>query len=112
MPDLTPRLGIKKPLGNENVTRQSFNENWDIIDAGVVLVTEKGAPNGVATLGPDGKVPSSQLNVSTTANAITITDSGGYYTGGDVESALQEIGQTLNAMRGDLITSVNNVLNM
>jgi hypothetical protein len=112
MPDLTPRLGIKKPLGNENVTRQSFNENWDIIDAGVVLVTEKGAPNGVATLGPDGKVPASQLNVSTTANAITITDSGGYYTGTNVESALQEIGQTLNAMRGDLITSVNNVLNM
>lgn len=35
MPELTPRLGIKKPLGNENVTRQSFNENWDIIDAKV-----------------------------------------------------------------------------
>jgi hypothetical protein len=112
MPDLTPRLGIKKPLGNENVTRQSFNENWDIIDAGVVLVSEKGAPNGVATLGPDGKVPASQLNVSTTASAITIADSGGYYTGANVEAALQEIGQTLNAMRGDLITSVNNVLNM
>ncbi|MGM0973422.1 MAG: hypothetical protein ACQEW2_10780 [Bacillota bacterium] len=32
MPDLTPRLGIKKPLGNENVTRENFNENWDIID--------------------------------------------------------------------------------
>ncbi|ADQ06522.1 hypothetical protein Calhy_0785 [Caldicellulosiruptor hydrothermalis 108] len=32
MPELTPRLGIKKPLGNETVTRASFNENWDIID--------------------------------------------------------------------------------
>jgi hypothetical protein len=32
MPELTPKLGLKKPLGNENVTRQSFNENWDILD--------------------------------------------------------------------------------
>jgi hypothetical protein len=117
-----------------------LNDNWDRIDANVakksdfdahvtdttkhvtqaekdawnakINASEKGQPNGVATLGPDGKVPASQLNVSTTANAITIADSGGYYTGADVESALQEIGQTLNAMRGDLITSVNNVLNM
>ncbi|PFP30270.1 hypothetical protein COJ96_06040 [Bacillus sp. AFS073361] len=35
MPDLTPRIGIKKPLGNENVSRASFNENWDILDAKV-----------------------------------------------------------------------------
>jgi hypothetical protein len=77
-----------------------------------VWKTEKGAPNGVATLDENGKVPASQLNISTTANAITITDSGGYYTSGNVEGALQEIGQVLNAMRGDLITSVNNVLNM
>ncbi|QPA33373.1 phage tail-collar fiber domain-containing protein [Thermaerobacillus caldiproteolyticus] len=73
--------------------------------------SQKGQPNGVATLGPDGKVPASQLNVSTTANAITITDSGGYYTGGDVESALQEIGQAFNAVRGNLITTVNAILN-
>lgn len=32
MPQLTPKLGIKKPLGNETVKRESFNENWDIID--------------------------------------------------------------------------------
>ncbi|MEC1757362.1 hypothetical protein [Schinkia azotoformans] len=32
MPELTPRLGIKKSIGTENVTRQSFNENYDIID--------------------------------------------------------------------------------
>jgi hypothetical protein len=51
MPDLTPRIGIKKPLGNENVSRASFNENWDIIDA------------KVATLGSDGKVPEGQLPI-------------------------------------------------
>ncbi|HOV80187.1 MAG TPA: hypothetical protein PK728_08760 [Bacillota bacterium] len=32
MPELTPKLGIKKPLGNETVSRAAFNENWDIID--------------------------------------------------------------------------------
>jgi hypothetical protein len=32
MPQLTPKLGIKKPLGNETVSRAAFNENWDIID--------------------------------------------------------------------------------
>lgn len=35
MPELTPRLGIKKPLGHETVTRKSFNENWDIVDENV-----------------------------------------------------------------------------
>ncbi|MCS7463374.1 hypothetical protein N0M98_25035 [Paenibacillus doosanensis] len=33
MPDLTPKLGIQKPLGNETVTRAGWNANWDIIDA-------------------------------------------------------------------------------
>ncbi|WP_128896328.1 hypothetical protein [Longirhabdus pacifica] len=32
MPDLTSKLGIKKPHGNEYVKREMFNENWDIID--------------------------------------------------------------------------------
>jgi hypothetical protein len=40
MPDLTPNLGIKKPLGNENVSRASFNDNWDIIDAGAAPVSK------------------------------------------------------------------------
>ena len=46
------------------------------------------------------------------ASNVSITDSGNYYTGTNVEVALQEIGQVLNAMRGNLITSVNNILNM
>jgi len=32
MPEETSKLGIKKPLGNETVSRAAFNENWDIID--------------------------------------------------------------------------------
>jgi phage-related tail fiber protein len=92
-------------------TARAVKQAYDLANAAIPS-SQKGQPNGVATLGPDGKVPSSQLNISTSANAITITDSGGYYTSGNVEGALQEIGQVLNAMRGDLITSVNNILNM
>lgn len=44
MPELTTKLGIKKPLGNETVSRAAFNENWDIIDAGVVA-DKGGAPS-------------------------------------------------------------------
>ena len=61
MPELTPRLGIKKPLGTDNVTRQSFNENWDIIDS------------KVASLGTNGKVPIAQLDVATLAAKTDLT---------------------------------------
>jgi|GEM_PF-5739594 len=40
MPDVTPRLGMKKPLGNENVTRAAYNENLDIIDANAASKSE------------------------------------------------------------------------
>jgi len=32
MPDLTPNLGLKKPLGNETVSRAAYNENLDLLD--------------------------------------------------------------------------------
>jgi hypothetical protein len=64
----------------------------------------------VATLGTDGKVPASQLNVSSAASSITVDDAGGYYDSTHVEGALQEIGQTLNSTRGSLVTSANNIL--
>ncbi|MDF9412943.1 hypothetical protein E1B06_14755 [Brevibacillus laterosporus] len=46
MPTLTPRLGIKKPLGNENVLRAPFNENWDIIDTKVATQADFGKHAG------------------------------------------------------------------
>ncbi|TPG75617.1 hypothetical protein EEL32_24120 [Brevibacillus laterosporus] len=46
MPTLTPRLGIKKPLGNENVLRAPFNENWDIIDKKVATQEDFGKHAG------------------------------------------------------------------
>ena len=40
MPNLTPRIGLKKPTGNENVMLASFNENYDILDAKVASVVD------------------------------------------------------------------------
>jgi len=78
---------------------------------GSIQTTSKGVVNGVASLGADGKVPAAQLPPSNaTATAISVSDSGDFYTGGNVELVLQEIGQVLNAMRGNLIVSTNGVL--
>lgn len=102
-------VGAETPSGAQAKADQAEVNAKNYFDS------QKGQPNGVATLDENGKVINADGTYpggATTANAITITDNGGYYTGADVESALQEIGQTLNAMRGDLITSVNNVLNM
>ena len=44
------------------VTHEELEEALAGIDlSGYVKSSEKGAPNGVATLGPDGKVPGEQL---------------------------------------------------
>lgn len=45
-----------------------------------------------------------------TAEEVTVADVGGYYAGGNAELVLQEVGQMLNATRGNLVTSVNTVL--
>lgn len=61
----------------------------------------------------DGSNVQAKLNnMSTSASDTPITDTGAYYTSVDVEGALQEIGQTMNSMRGSLTTSVNNLLGM
>lgn len=71
----------------------------------------KGQPSGIATLGLDGKVPSEQLpKISNSAIDVSIEDTGNYYTGVNAEDALQEIGQAMNAMRGNLIASINGIL--
>lgn len=59
MPELTPNLGLKKPLGNETVSRATYNENLDILDQKAV---KKGT--GIAKLlggtlaeRPDPEIP-------------------------------------------------------
>jgi len=48
--------------------------------------------------------------IPSNASQLSITDTGNYYMGANAELALQEIGSTLNAMRGNLITSTNAIL--
>ena len=98
MPEQTPRIGINKPLGTENVTRQAFNENWDIIDSEVAKqsdfsahdanntrhitaqerTTWNGKANGTHTHGASDLPTASttqpgivQLNDSTTSTSVT-----------------------------------------
>ena len=78
MPDITPNLGIKKPLGNENVSRASFNENWDILD-------ENAAPKNKAQMvkltGDDGYAP---VPVATDLNNLLTS---GFYYGNNLGNA-------------------------
>ena len=68
--------------------------------------SQKGAASGVASLGADGKVPTTQLpTLASTANDITIADANDYYTSTKVEGALAEIGQTLAGTRTSIVTT-------
>lgn len=40
MPEITPRVGLKKPTGNEHVNRASYNENLQIIEETVAIDAE------------------------------------------------------------------------
>lgn len=102
----TTKLGLPTITGNLSADiPRDLNALAEAVDSAA------GTSGGLATLGADGKVPSSQLSISSSANRITVTDSGSYFTSSHVEGALQEIGQTLNGVRGNLIESTNNILN-
>lgn len=74
--------------------------------ADLVLESEKGIPNGVPFLDENGKVPTAQLpTIASTATDITITDTANYYSSGNVEGALAEIGQTLAGTRTSIVTT-------
>lgn len=83
MPELTPKLGIKKPLGNEAVKRANFNENWDIIDQKTV-----GDLGGVPSIqaGPDAEKPAA----GTAGRLYVATDTQIIYR--DTGSAWQKVG--------------------
>ena len=51
MPEVTPNLGLKKPLGNETVSRAAYNENLDLIDQNVAKAVHG---HDVATSKADG----------------------------------------------------------
>lgn len=43
MPDITPNLGLKKPLGNETVSRAAYNENLDLLDTNAAKASDVAA---------------------------------------------------------------------
>jgi hypothetical protein len=61
---------------------------------------------------PDGSITQAKLAfaIASDASSVAVADVGNYYTSTNTEGALQEIGQTLNAMRGSLITTTNSLL--
>lgn len=40
MPEITPRLGLEKPLGNETVSRAAYNKNLDTLEKKTVTTEE------------------------------------------------------------------------
>ncbi|AZU61084.1 hypothetical protein [Neobacillus mesonae] len=74
MADLTPNLGIKKPLATENVTRASFNENWDIID-------QKAAPKEKAQMFK--LTQDTGIRKETLGADLTVLQPGQYYATGN-----------------------------
>ena len=86
-------------------TPNSVKSAYDLA-ASAVPTSQKGQASGVATLGPDGKVPTAQLpTIASTATDITITDAANYYVATQVEGALAEIGQTLAGTRTSIVTT-------
>jgi microcystin-dependent protein len=53
MPDLTPKLKLKQPLGNENVTREAYNENLRLIDENAASQARVDEPFYLKTAGFD-----------------------------------------------------------
>ncbi|QMV43751.1 hypothetical protein [Cohnella cholangitidis] len=80
MPDITPNLGLKKPLGNENFTRAAYRENLDLIDANAAKKSDVGDMSAVPTTSKNaaGAITELFTNVSDgkALVAAAITDKG------------------------------------
>ncbi|TMV48117.1 hypothetical protein FE783_19385 [Paenibacillus mesophilus] len=71
MPDVTPKLGLKKPLANETVTRAAHNENLDLIDTNAASQAEVDSHRQAATLDhPDGSVTDAKIGNRTIDDTV------------------------------------------
>lgn len=86
-------------VGATNVTADSGADTLELV-AGTNITLTPDATNDKITISASGG----------TAAATSITDTGNYYTSNNAEGALQEVGQTLNAVRGSLVTSAQSLL--
>ncbi|WP_128893607.1 outer membrane protein assembly factor BamB family protein [Longirhabdus pacifica] len=119
MPEQTPKLSIKTPLGNEYILRQNFNENWDIIDQNAasqselddhqadsimhITAAERADWNGKETpTGAQAKADQALQSakdyadvlvagIDYGADKIIINDANDVFTSTNVEGALQEL---------------------
>lgn len=106
----TTKLQLPTITGNmtNNVPRD-LNALAEAIDA------KAGTAGGLARLNAAGKPIDSlgnEVKGETTADKITITDPGNFYTSNNTNGALQEIGQALNGANGSIIDAVNTLAQM
>lgn len=82
----TTKLNLPTISGNMSAdVVRDMNALAEAVDA------KAGVASGLATLGADGKVPASQLNVSSSADKITVADANNHFTGTNVEAVLDEL---------------------
>lgn len=67
------QIGERPPSGWWNWTLSRTHASIRELQLNAIHTDQKGVANGVASLGADGKVPASQLNVSAPADATTTT---------------------------------------
>jgi hypothetical protein len=73
MPEVTPNLGLKKPLGNETVSRAAYNENLDLIDQNVAKAVhghDVATPNAAGFIAVSDKIKLDKIE------SVIITKSG------------------------------------
>jgi hypothetical protein len=85
MPDVTPRLGLKKPLGNEVVSRAAYNENIDLIDQNAAKASDLAAHLADVASNAHGKG----------ASMVGIENATGSFSSTNVEGALSELGAAI-----------------
>ncbi|OPY64069.1 MAG: hypothetical protein A4E56_00123 [Pelotomaculum sp. PtaU1.Bin065] len=74
MPDLTPNLGLKKPLGNETVSRAAYNENLDILDGNAAKADDLVTHQTSATLDhPNDSVTDAKIGNRTVSDSTAPT---------------------------------------
>jgi hypothetical protein len=66
MPDTTPRLGLKKPLGNEAFTRAAYNENLDALETVAETVTGAQAKVNAAVAPVTARIDAQESDTSVT----------------------------------------------
>ncbi len=89
---------IQIKRGNEsNVPTLQSGEPAIALDSGKLFI---GTPSGNKQIG------------ASDASEVFVSDVGAYYTSSTTEDVLQEVGASLTALRGSMITSINSLLGM